>query len=192
MEPALLTFLKSFSLLTDDELHAIAGILVVRRYKKGTVLLKEGTVSKECYFVLEGCVRQYILIDGIEKTTFFYTERQAIVPFTSHTLQSPSDQYLVCLEDALLIVGDTGGEDEMFERFPKLEQITRRMMEADMGAMQDAMVRFRVLSPEARYLDLLNSRPDLLQRVPQHQLASYLGITPESLSRIRKRIMPLK
>ena len=76
----------------------------------------------------------------------------------------------------------------MYETFPKLEIITRMMMEQDLGKSQDAMANFITSSPEERYLNLQKTRPDLLQRVPQHQLASFLGVTPESLSRIRNRM----
>jgi CRP-like cAMP-binding protein len=94
----------------------------------------------------------------------------------------------VCLEDCVLLAGDLGQEQGMYEAFPQLELITRRMMAEDFGEMQQQWAVFMTRSPEERYLHLLGARPDLLQRVPQHQLASYLGVTPESLSRIRRRL----
>lgn len=75
----------------------------------------------------------------------------------------------------------------MYTRFPKLLEITRNIMEQDFGKTQEAFSRFISASPEERYLQLMESRPELFQRVPQHQIASYLGMTAESLSRIRKR-----
>ena len=192
MEAALLSYLAGFTALTEEERIAIGEALTVRRFKKGTFLLQEGAVSKECYFILEGCVRQFHIIDGLEKTTAFFTEHEAIVSFTSYNNGVAAGHYLVCVEDVLLITGEPGAEEEMYTRFPKLGAITRQMMEQDMGVMQDALARFRMSSAEERYLDLLHTRPGLLQRVPQHQLASYLGVTPESLSRIRKRIMANK
>jgi CRP-like cAMP-binding protein len=123
-------------------------------------------------------------VDGLEKTIRFFTENQAAVLFRN----DPSDSYLTCLEDCLLIVGEVGQEEEMYQQFPKLEQITRSMIEQDFAGLQEAFARFITSTPEARYLNILETRPDLLHRVPQHQLASYIGVTPESLSRIRKRI----
>ena len=76
----------------------------------------------------------------------------------------------------------------LYERFPKLATLTRKMMEEDFGKTQDQFSRFMTSSAEERYVYLLENNPQLLQRVPQHQLASYLGITPESLSRIKNRL----
>lgn len=175
-------------MLTAEEAQEISKGLVVRFFKKGTLLVEEDDISTYCYFVLKGCLRQYVLTDGQEKTTNFYEEEQAAVMFTSYTSQSRAGSYLACVEDSILIIGETGSETEMYKQFPKLEQITRTMMEQDFGKTQDDLSRFITSSPEERYLHLLQTSPGLLQRVPQHQLASYIGVAPESLSRIRKRM----
>ena len=77
-------------------------------------------------------------------------------------------------------------EQELFKRVPKYEALCRMSMEGDFGEQQEALAKFITSSPEQRYKTLLETRPDLLQRVPQYHLASYLGVKPESLSRIRK------
>ena len=77
----------------------------------------------------------------------------------------------------------------MYKRFPKLEAIAGTMMELNSGMAQEELASFITSSPEERYMNLLENRSDLLNRVPQHQIASYLGMKPESLSRIRKRIV---
>ena len=141
--------------------------------------------------MLQGCVRQYYLIDGEEKTTAFFTERQAVAA-TNFIDQTPSKYYLACVEDAKVIVGKIHQDEEMYKQFPKLVTITRVMIEQDFNNTREDFASFITSSPEKRYLDLLDTRPDLLNRVPQHQIASYLGITPESLSRIRKRIISKK
>jgi CRP-like cAMP-binding protein len=91
-----------------------------------------------------------------------------------------------------LVVGSLDYEQEMYQKFPKLAALTRALMEQDFGKTQSAFVAFMSSSPEERYRKLLTDRPDLLGRAPQHQIASYLGVTPESLSRIRKRIFVKK
>jgi CRP-like cAMP-binding protein len=188
----LLAFISKFPSLTKEEVEMIASHLTVRAYKKGTVLVSEGDICGKCYFVIKGCLRQYLLSDGTEKTTQFYTEEQAAVFFTSYATQTKSASYLACVEDTVLIIGDPTEEMAMYKKFPKLEQITRLMMEQDFGKVQDTLTHFIASSPTERYLHLMKTRPDLLQRVPQHQLASYIGITPESLSRIRKRMAQSK
>jgi len=80
-------------------------------------------------------------------------------------------------------------ENELFRRFPRFERISRIALEEELGNYQEMLANFMMSSPEERYLKLLKNRPDLLDRVPHYQLASYLGVKPESLSRIRKRIM---
>ena len=80
----------------------------------------------------------------------------------------------------------------MYEKFPQLESLNRALGEAIMAKNQNTFAEYKIESPEERYLTLLKNRPDLVQRAPQHQIASYLGIKPESLSRIRKRIMNQK
>lgn len=185
---ALQQFMAQFGELTAEEQQQIANNLIVEAYPKGKLLVKAGDVCRYCYFVLEGCLRQYKLADDTEVTIQFYTEREAAVDFNSYVNQVKSESYLVCLEDTIVIEGNLEQETDMYERFPKLQQITRAMMEQDFGKMQEQFSRFIASNAEERYVYLLNNRPDLLQRVPLQYLASYIGVTPESLSRIRKRI----
>jgi CRP-like cAMP-binding protein len=173
---------------SKDELAEIIDALNIKTIKRGTILVQEGAVSTLCYYILKGCVRQYVLEDGIEKTTAFYTENQAVVPFQTYLKGKPSNHFTVCLEDVTAIVGNPEEEKEMYRKFPNLESLTRTMVEQDFGKTQEEFANFVTSSPEKRYLDLMKNRPDLIQRVPQHQIASYLGVTPESLSRIRRRL----
>jgi CRP-like cAMP-binding protein len=182
-------FLSNFKILTKAEMDIIYENTTVKAFKKGTILLKEGQVATNCYAVLKGCVREYYLIDGEEKSTAFFTEQQPVNSFTSYALQRPSKRFLECIEDSVLTVGTESLEKEMCRRIPRLTSIIRDEVEKEAGKTQDAFALFMTSSPEQRYLNLLEDRPELLNRVPQHQIASYLGIKPESLSRIRKRIL---
>ena len=92
----------------------------------------------------------------------------------------------------MLLIGDPHRDTELFTKFPILVDITRNMIETDLGNIKNTLTKFITSSPEQRYLNLLDERPELLQRVPQHIIASYLGMTPESLSRIGKRIIKKK
>jgi CRP-like cAMP-binding protein len=189
MAKELIAFLSKINAFTPEEITELVSQIIVREVKKDTILVHQGKVCRLCYFVLKGCLRQYTLEDGIEKTIAFYTEDQAINFFTSKTRQTPSRSSLVTLEDALILAGNPEEERAMYAKYPKLERIAQAMVEQDFGKTQDAFAGFITSSPEQRYLNLLNERPDLIQRVPQRLLASYLGMTPESLSRIRKRII---
>ena len=174
--------------LSDEELNAIAETMVIQHFKKGTVLLREGQISTETYFVLKGCVRQYFLIDGEEKTNNFFTEEQWVVSLNSFNPELVSKHFLDCCEDSTLVVGDSDKADKLFKQFPKLETVSRKVMEKVFAEQQEISACYFTDTPEQRYLKLQNTRPELLQRIPQYQLASYIGVKPESLSRIRKRI----
>ncbi|MFY7997462.1 MAG: Crp/Fnr family transcriptional regulator [Candidatus Kapaibacteriota bacterium] len=192
MHPVLRQYLTHFSVLGEEEIREIAENIPVQDFKKGAILLKEGEIADKCYFVLKGCVRQYHCVDDEEKTTAFFTEKQAVVSFASYSQRIPGKHYWSCVEDSTLIIGSLDHEQEMYQKFPKLAAITRALVEQDFGKTQEDFATFITSSPEERYLNLLESRPELLHRAPQHQIASYLGVTPESLSRIRKRLVVKK
>jgi CRP-like cAMP-binding protein len=192
MENELINYISRFISLSEDEIKAITELVPITTFPKGTVLLKEGEISRTCYFNLKGLVRQYYLVDGDEKTTYFYTEEQAINSFESATQQIPSKHYLACVEDCTLVVGSLDAVPEFYAKFPKIEAFTQLIVAEDFGRNQELLATYMIHSPEERYLNLLKNRPGLINRVPQYQLASYLGVTPESLSRIRKRIVITK
>jgi CRP-like cAMP-binding protein len=191
MESVLFGFISKYISLSEDEKSAIISLDIFRSIKKGTVLLKEGQSSNEGYFVLKGCLRTFYSIDGEEKTTAFYTEMEGVTP-NCVLSKKPSEYYISCVEDAIITVSNPGMEAEIFEKFPKFETLCRILSEQLLAKNQSSFDEFKTSSPEQRYLSLLQNRPDLLNRVPQHQLASYLGITPQSLSRMRARIVEKK
>ena len=102
--------------------------------------------------------------------------------------KQPSEYYISCVEDSSIIVSNPKMEIEVFEMFPKFEKLYRILSEERLAKNQRSFDGFKISSPEGRYLDLLQNRPDLLERVPQRQLASFLGITAPSLSRMRTRL----
>lgn len=188
MQDILFDFISKYVTLTEEEKNAIISLDLFRTLKKGTILLKEGQYSKESYFVVKGCIRTYYLIDGEEKTTDFYTETETLSP-PCVISRTPSEYYVDCIEDCTLLISNSDMEEEVNSKFPKFEIMCRRLSEELLAKERLEFDEFRTSSPEQRYLSLLEKRQDLIQRVPQHQLASYLGITPQSLSRLRARIL---
>lgn len=175
--------------LSKEEASAIEEAMVVRHCKKGTVLLREGQVSVDTYFILNGCIREYLIVDGEEKTTNFFTEEQWVISMSNFNAQTPSAHYLVCIEDTDVVVGNEKSAQAMFKNFPRFETISRAVMEVYFSEQKKILTSFLTDTPEQRYMNLVKTRPDIFQRVLQYQLASYIGVKPESLSRIRKRVV---
>lgn len=188
MHDILFDFLSKYVSLTDDEKNAVISCDIFRSFNKGTVLLKEGQKSNDTYFVLQGCLRTYYIIDGDEKTTGFFTEMDVLAPPCAAN-GTISELFVSCVEDSILTVSNPDMEAEVNSRFPKFETLCRKLSEELLAKERMDFDEFKTSSPEQRYLNLLQKRPDLIQRVPQYQLASYLGIKPQSLSRLRTRIL---
>lgn len=188
MENEIVKLISRYLELTNEDASAFAECIPIKTFKKGDLLLREGQVSRDSYFVIEGCVRKYYIIDGEERTTEFYVEDESIASLQSYQNKTPANHYFECVEDCRLAVLNYEKEQELFKRVPKYEALCRMSMESDFGEQQEALAKFITSSPEERYKNLLETRSDLLQRVPQYHLASYLGVKPESLSRIRKRL----
>ena len=191
MQDTLFDFISKYISLTEDEKNAILSLDLFRSVKKGTTLLKKGQKSQDSYFVLKGCIRIYYIVDGEEKTTAFYTEMDALTPHCVIN-KAPSEYFISCVEDSILTVSNADMEVQINSKFPKFELMCRILAEELLAKQQIDFDEFKTSSPEQRYLNLIQNRPDLIQRIPQHQLASYLGIKPQSLSRLRARILERK
>lgn len=191
MKNILFDFISRYVSLTEDEKNAIDSLDLFHSVKKGATLLKAGQKSKDSYFVLKGCIRTYYVLDGEEKTTAFYTEMEVLTP-PCVISKTPSEYYISCIEDTILTVSNSDMEVEVNGKFPKFETLCRILSEELLAKQRIDFDEFKTSSPEQRYLNLLQKRPDLIQRVPQNQLASYLGIKPQSLSRLRSRILEKK
>lgn len=181
-------YLELYTHMNEEQMSAILDQIPIVSYPKGHYLVRQGEVPTKCYFVLKGCVRQFTINEeGKDVSVGFFTEDQAVNIYSQDGPNGKSAYELCCLEDSILVEGDLEVTEIMYEEHPELQAMTRFMVAQDFGQLQSQLASFLSLSPEKRYLWLLENRPQLLDRVPQHMLASYLGITPESFSRIKKR-----
>jgi len=188
MKNTLVDMMSGFIDLTNEEKQGILNAFPIKSFTKGTSLLKKGQIAKDAFFVIKGCIRKYSMGDGEERTIEFYTEFQSAVNFDSLSNGSPSKYYFTCTEDSIIAIVNSEKESELYKKFPRFGEVCRVEVEKMLGASQEDISRFKNSTPKERYLNLLKNRPELLQRVPQYQIASYLGIKPETLSRIRKRV----
>lgn len=177
-----------FLTLSPEEQEMILELDSIKEFKKGHLLIEEGQYFKESYFVSKGVIRQFRNIDGEDKTSNFYLEDDAIHSITSASANKTSTFNLECLEDCKISVVSFEKEKEIYKRFPKFQEMCRLTTEKHLLEYSEQMALYMASTPEERYKNILENRSDLLDRVPQYHLASYLGIKPESLSRIRKRL----
>ena len=188
MDESIIDYISKFIELSEDEKKIINGQNVFRKYKKNEILLSEGNYAKDCYFIIKGCVRTYYNKDGEDRNTDFFFENQTIRPFSYQTKQ-PSEYYLACVEDCVICIGNDARNQKLIEQVPKLSLLISQMNENLLLQKTLELNNFKINSPEERYLGLLENKPELLNRIPMYHLASYLGITAISLSRIRNRIL---
>ena len=188
MDNKLINYFLRITNLSVNELNVLTESMVIKEYPKGSFLVKEGQFNVDTYFVLEGCIRQFKIIDGNDITTNFFTEEQWIISNELVEIKSQSDYNLLCVEDSSVVIGNEQKAQEIFKQFPHLEIISRKIMETVFLEQQSFLTTYITDKPEQRYLKLLKSRPDIFQRVPQYDIATYIGVKPESLSRIRKKI----
>lgn len=191
MSEIIIDFIKQYIALTDLEVKIIQESKFIRSFRKGEVILCEGELSKRCFFVLKGCVRSYYLHDGEENNTEFFVETDTIVP-VSYITKTPSQYFLSCMEDSLLSVASPEQTATLIEKVPKLKELIIHLNQHEVVKKQIMYDDLKNLSAEERYLKLIDNRPDLLHRIPQYHLATFLGITPVSLSRLRKQMADRK
>ena len=185
-------YFSRFRALTEEEKSVIQNGTIVQQIKKGTILLTEGVTPNDNYFVLKGCIRQYYLLDGEEKTSHFYTEEDWILPFTGVESNGLSKYYLESLEDSFLVVANDQQGNEFLEKFSEFQQLSIKILENEIVRQQNELAKYIELTPEQRYISIQQNGANLINRVPQYYISSYIGIKPESLSRIRKRISESK
>ena len=184
----LITYLERYITLDSEEKQFLQSHILVKPIKKNQLLLWEGEVSSEFYFIIEGCIRMFYWVEGEEKTAFFYTENEFVSSYESFTKHIPARHSLQAVEDTTVAIISSEQAQAMLLKYTMFEFLARVAMEQELSVYQDIIASFITQNAEQRYQALSKSKPQLLQRIPQYQLATYLGVSPETLSRIRKRI----
>lgn len=158
------------------------------KFQKNDLVLQADTVCKKARFICEGACYMYRNADGKEEVTDFFFEGNLIGDYVSFIRQEPSEHYIRALEDC--VVEELSYEDlrHLYRTVPTMERVGRILSEQIYCSALTRMSSYQNDSPEFRYQQLLKQRPSLFQRVPQYLIASFLGVTPVGLSKIRKRL----
>ena len=179
--------IKQFSDFTDAEVNTILEKFVKRRIKKKVNLLSAGSVAKEIYFIYSGCMRLYYEKDGEDISAYFFTEGMFAGAYDSFVSRQPSRHNIETIENCEVRAISFSDSQELFATVPRMNELVRKVIEERFVSLHQLLTSQLLDTPEERYLYLLHHRPDLLNRIPQHQIATFLGITPVSLSRIKGR-----
>ncbi len=191
MNTDLKKFISRFVTLSDAELEEITGKFKSKVVKKNNYVLKEGDTCRDFVFVQKGCLRLYYVKDDIEVSVWFAFQHSSAIEIYSFISEKPSDYFLQAIEDSEVLYLPKTELKKLYQYQPKMQEMMRNFWEA---VLLDVIGRFTALqkdSAEKRYLDLLNTT-NYLETIPQKYLASFIGVTPTSLSRIRKNILTLR
>jgi len=188
--------LDKLVVFTDEEWNVFQQYLQLVTLKKRSYFAKAGEVGTQIGFILCGSVRSFIIKDGQEITNYFSLENDFISSYKSFITQQPGQTYIEALEDTRMMIFTKADLLQLMQNPVtafKMERFGRLIAEYLICCYEDRVLSFITKTPEERYLQLLEDNKSFVQRIPQHYLANFLGITPVSLSRIRKRILePIK
>ena len=175
--------------LTEEEFDIFTKFFVSKKLKKHQFLLNEGDVCRYIGFVNSGCLREYSIDNkGAEHIIQFAIEDWWVSDLHSFLAGLPATYNIDALQDSEVLLIEKSAREELLDNCPKMERCFRLLIEANHVATQQRIADSLSASAEERYLKFIKTYPKLLEQVPQSHIASYLGITPQSLSRIRKEL----
>ena len=192
MSDRLRHYLTRFVELTDLEWEALEKHLIVKTISKKGFVIQQGQTANEIGFLLSGSCRLFYEKDGDEKTTYFFFENNLVGGYLSCLTGQPSTLSIQALEDCELICFNYTVLTALYQQFPAYQLFGRKLAKYLFMGLDVRLAELLTLSPEERYLKFIGTpaKRKIIERIPQQYVASYLGVTPVSLSRIRRRIIP--
>ena len=177
---------ESYSTLTDECQEEFSNSSTISVLEKGTTLVREGQYSDKTFFIIEGCARAYYLKDGKEISEWFAFENDFISSINSFFQDIPSPLYIELLEDSILLEISRKDVELLSAKYHEFERLSKIIVIKTMLQLQERISALQFHSAEQKYENLLTIRPNITQRIALTHIASYIGITLETLSRIRK------
>ena len=187
MHESLIAYIKRYSVtpLTETDIEAIKELFVPKKIRKRQYFLQEGEVCKTAAFIVKGAMREYYVDDkGVEHITRLFTESWWVTDRESYVMLTPATYNIDAWEDSDVLVLTRVNHLELLNSIPAFNETMRKANDNLAITMQKRVASIG-LSAEERYTELVKTQPEILQRFPQHIVASYLGITKETLSRVR-------
>ena len=179
--------------MPEEDFNRVTELMIPKKLRKKQYLLQAGDVCRWLAFVSKGCLRHYSVDDsGTEYIERFGIEGWWMVDIDSFQAHTPAPGNIDALEDSELLLMDQTSIDKLSVSVPTWNSYYRKVLEEEFKAARARITGFVSASAEERYIHFLKAYPDLFQRIPLQQIASYLGITPQTLSRIRKDLTTKK
>lgn len=184
----IISFINQFALLSDNDIEDFIPLLKKEDYQKGDFILKEGQHCNQVKFVISGIYRVYQLRNGKEITSYFnYNDRNPLIASTESILSNQkSKEYIECLGPGFVLSLNYKDLLEIYKSSLAFNTFGRKMAELNYLLSIERIESLQYKTASDRYKSFLKLYPNLINQIPHHYIASYLGITPESLSRIRK------
>lgn len=184
----ILQYVSRYITLSEEEEAFFISVLKHKKLRKKQYLLQAGDVCRHECFVLSGCLRSYYVDEqGQEHVVQFSVENWWTSDLASFISGKPATYNIDALEDSEVLQIEKNDLEQLYVQVPKFDRMFRVLLQNAFVAQQERTAQSLSLSAQEQYLNFIKKYPDVEQRVPNHQIASYLGITPESLSRIRKQ-----
>ncbi|MBP2832064.1 Crp/Fnr family transcriptional regulator [Aquimarina sp. U1-2] len=180
--------IRSYTYISDADMEFGLQFYKKQVFKKGSFLLQPGQYIDSFYFMKKGCVSYYTIEQGNIQVMEFFTEGYFFTDLYAYIEDIQSQSYLKALEDVVVFTISKSDVQKAFDHSHQLERFGRLSMQRTFVINFQRINQLKHLSNQERYLELLKKRPTLFQRVPQYLIASYLGVTPVGLSKIRKRL----
>jgi CRP-like cAMP-binding protein len=175
--------------LSDDDGKTFNSLLQYKKVTKKTFLLQEGEICRFEAFINKGCIRTYYINEtGAEVTLQFAIEDWWVSDIASFHEQKPSRMFIEALEDCELMILTPSSKEELLKNAPCFERMFRIMVQRNLARIQERLFKTITTTAVDKYLDFLERYPTIPQRVAQHYIASYLGFSPEFLSKVRTKL----
>ncbi|MFO7446386.1 MAG: Crp/Fnr family transcriptional regulator [Ignavibacteriaceae bacterium] len=181
-------FLSNYINMPDEVMENITNRFKLRSLKKNEYLMQQGEICKNLVFVRSGCLRLYYVANDVEVSVWFAFANNSAIEISSFISQKPSNYFLQAIEESEILYLPKTELDVLYKIYPAMQEMMRRYWEDVVINLIDRFTALQRDPAEKRYLDLTD-KPEYLQKIPQKYLASFIGVTPTSLSRIRKNII---